>query len=254
MSMSMAVWCSMTNFSIFWSAAGSKVSWDMIFVTLASWRYSRTEVKSLTAPITIESPYSQSLGKYLPVSCSSVLYQPIPMKTSPRASVTSEAQQTWCSSSVNSRKNAKNRTRDFMLLLLTSQKLLICEQDRSMAYPEMTWLYPQFSTHSYPAAWEPDSMVTCLSSFPSPTAWSMVVSWLWLSSSSSSAWCSSKQQMIWMMKIGCMYGAVWMAASSICSISKPTPKPSIHWSWIFSLWTTLPSSSTQSKLYSASTL
>ena len=54
-------------------------------------------------------------------------YQPSSKENLPRASVESEpteAKPTWCSSSVNSRKNSNNKTRDSMLLLSASQKLL----------------------------------------------------------------------------------------------------------------------------------
>ena len=84
------------------------------------------EAVCLTAPIIWESPYSPSLTMHLPESCSTSEYLPSPTKASQRASVASEqteARQTWCQTSVNSSKNAKNKALNSMLHLSTSQML-----------------------------------------------------------------------------------------------------------------------------------
>ena len=75
----------------------SNSSNSVSYCSTASPIFQLTKVKSLTAPITGESPYSTSLANYLAEFCSK--------KISPRASVASEPTETrwtWCVSSVNS--------------------------------------------------------------------------------------------------------------------------------------------------------
>lgn len=96
------------------STAGNRASFCKIFETQSSSPCARTREKGLTVPTIGGSPFCPLLVKSLPEYCSTGLYHPSSKNISHRINVASEpteAQWTWCSFSVNSRRSAVNKTR-----------------------------------------------------------------------------------------------------------------------------------------------
>ena len=101
--------------------------------------------KRINVPITGKSPYSPSLAKYLPDFCSTDSYQTSRKKSIARASAVRElpvAQQTCCLFSVISWKSAQNKKWTICYYSRPHKSLNLSEQDRTMAYPQATWPFP----------------------------------------------------------------------------------------------------------------
>ena len=95
------------------SAAGNKVSYLKNYATQSSLPCIRTKEKYLTAATTWGSPFSPSPAKFSLGFYSTCWFHPSPKNTSLKLSATSElteAQRTWCLSSVNCRKSAVSKT------------------------------------------------------------------------------------------------------------------------------------------------
>ena len=104
------------------SAAGNRASYRKIFETQSSSPCTRTRENNLTFPTIGGSPFWPSSVKSLPGYCSTGLCHPSPKNIFQRVIVASEpteAQRTWFSFSVNSRRNAVNKTRVCMQHLST---------------------------------------------------------------------------------------------------------------------------------------
>ena len=104
------------------SAAGNRASYCKIFETQSSSPCTRTSENNLTFPTIGESPFWPSSVKSLLGYCYCCLCHPSPKNIFQRVIVASEpteAQRTWFSFSVNSRRNAVNKTRVCMQHLST---------------------------------------------------------------------------------------------------------------------------------------
>ena len=96
------------------SAAGNRASYRKIFETQSSSPCTRTRENNVTFPTIGGSPFWHSPVKSLPGYCSTGLCHPSPKNIFQRVIVAlepTEAQRTWFSFSVNSRRNAVNKTR-----------------------------------------------------------------------------------------------------------------------------------------------